>query len=277
MNSTQIVQMALSAVVRCNEQIDIFVLNNVLCGSHTKAVTNNNFHRIKTFGAGKAYSNRLWFYWLFQMIQQGLLLVDYEKSCYLKVTQKGKAVLNGTLEVNLITPKNCLLSFTRNGVKFEIEFELQDAIDWKGLTSQVGKEIYWNYKEAKKIDVNALIPPTTKNHGVVKSRFIEIIKRAYGVENEGDILIIPKKVDLDIYGNEVKALTDSFETCLEKLKKFIIAKGRYPELISTNEEAALRKWFREVSYGLIHIEPRQEAAFQQFTNEYPLTRKNNNN
>lgn len=272
MTHTQLAQMAISAVIRSKEQLDIFTLNNVLCGKETKAVKDNGFSTIKTFGAGKKYPTRVWHYLFIQMIQQDIFTIEYDNQCKLHVTTKGEQIIKGELEVSFIMPYIANLRFTRQGVICEVEFDIQDAIDWKALTALVGKDIYWNYQQERRVDVNSIIPTDIPNREAVKAKFLEIIQQAYKIPIEGDIMIYPKKVDMDIYGHEVLPLSGTFEECLDKLKQFVIKMKRYPQMHALTEETALRKWFREVGHGLIPTTPEQMSAFRAFIAEYPLNK-----
>lgn len=105
MTGTQLTQMALSAIMRTQEQLDLFSLNDVLCGRETKSIKQKGIDQIKTFGVGKAFSRRQWYYFLIQMLQQEVFVIDYTDSCFLKVTDKGQQVLKGLVEIKLIAPK----------------------------------------------------------------------------------------------------------------------------------------------------------------------------
>lgn len=270
MTGTQLTQMALSAIMRTQEQLDLFSLNDVLCGRETKLLKSKGIDKIKTFGAGKAFSRRQWYYFLIQMLQQEVFVIDYNDSCFLKVTDKGHQVLKGLIEIKLIAPTAAGLHFIRQGKSIDIDCEIQDAIDWRELTDRIGRIAYWNYKEEQRIDINTLIPKTIPQRSVVVSKFVDILRQAYNLSMDGDFIVIPKKVDLDMYGNEVKSLQLPFEECLARFKQFIVATNRYPKMNALSEEVALRKWFREVGHGLIYTTPEQMAQFRKITEEFPM-------
>jgi len=270
MTGTQLTQMALSAIMRTQEQLDLFSLNDVLCGRETKVLKSKGIDKIKTFGAGKAFSRRQWYYFLIQMLQQEVFVIDYNNSCFLKVTDKGQQVLKGLVEIKLIAPTAAGLHFTRQGKSIDINWEIQDAIDWRELTDRIGRIAYWNYKEEQRIDINTLIPPSTPQRSLVVAKFVDILRQAYALSMDGDFIVIPKKVDLDMYGNEVKPLQLPFEECLTRFKQFIVATNRYPKMNALSEEVALRKWFREVGHGLIYTTPEQMAQFRKLTEEFPM-------
>lgn len=52
MTNTQLTQMALSAILRCREQIDLFDLTSVLCGRSQRDIKKRGFDSIKTYGTG---------------------------------------------------------------------------------------------------------------------------------------------------------------------------------------------------------------------------------
>ena len=273
MTITQLTQMALSAILRCKEQIDIFELSSVLCGKSTKIIRQKGFDQIKTFGAGKIYSVQQWHYMFIQMVQQEFFVIDYETSCHLKVTEKGHQVLNGNLEVtNMITGRPAKSTFTKNGIMIQIDEDILEAIDWKKLLDNLNENIYWNYSAEKRLDVNSMIPNGTKERNKVKQRFLELAQQIYNLAIDGEEIIIPLKVDYDMYGNIVKALSLPFDECLERLRQFIETTGRYPQMKAVSEEAALRKWYREVGHGILEVTPEQKEKFNLFTEQYPMSK-----
>lgn len=103
-SGTLLAQKALSAVVRCKEKTGMSVLIDVLKGTRSAEVTENRFDQVKTFGAGGDVSAFGWMMFLQQMIQYGLLEIDYKDHSHLKVTDAGQSVLRGEREVRLVTP-----------------------------------------------------------------------------------------------------------------------------------------------------------------------------
>ena len=138
MTNTQLTQMALSAILRCREQIDLFDLTSVLCGRSQRDIKERGFDRIKTYGAGKAYSIRQWHYMLIQMIQQEYFIIDYEEQYHLKVTEKGQRVLKGEMEVSELkvgVPAHSI--FSKNNVKIQIDEDILEAVDWRKLLAEI--------------------------------------------------------------------------------------------------------------------------------------------
>ena len=273
MTNTQLTQMALSAILRCKEQINLFELSSVLCGKTTRAIKEKGFDQIKTFGAGSAYSGNQWHYMFIQMIQHEFFEIDYEDSYHLKVTDKGHQVLKGELVVTgIITGHPAKLTFKKNGVVIQIDEDIFDAVDWKALSDNLNECVYWNYIAEKRLDVNKIIPEGTKEREKVKRRYIELAQQVYNLSVEGEEIIIPLKVDYDMYGNVVHPLSLPFDECLGRLRQFIETTGRYPQMKALSEETALRKWYREVGHGILEVTPEQKDKFHKFTEQYPMSK-----
>jgi len=96
-----LVQKALSAIVRTNQQIGVEMLIAILRGSSRTDVMERNFHLIKTYGAGRDLSYIAWKEYIYQMIQLGFIEVDYIHSAHLKVTPLGAKVLYGKMTAQL--------------------------------------------------------------------------------------------------------------------------------------------------------------------------------
>lgn len=269
MTNTQLTQMALSAILRCKEQIDFFELSNVLCGRATRVIRQKGFDQIKTFGAGKDYTVRQWQYMFIQMIQQEFFEIDYEESYHLKVTEKGFQVLKGELVVKgIITNRPTKSTFKKNGALIQIDEDILEAVNWKKLLNDLNEYIYWNYKAEKRLDVNTIVPQGTKEREKVKQRFLELAQQVYNLSIEGEVIIIPQKVDYDMYGNVVQPLTQPFDECLERLRQFIETTGRYPQMKAVSDEVALRKWYREVGHEILEVTPEQKEKFNKFKEQY---------
>lgn len=88
-----IVQKALSAVMRLNEQVGVTMLINVLRGSQNQELLNKGYHRIKTYGKGTEFSFDEWRQYITQMLNNGWLEIAYDENSVLKLTSSGKDVL----------------------------------------------------------------------------------------------------------------------------------------------------------------------------------------
>jgi ATP-dependent DNA helicase RecQ len=101
-DGTEIARKALSALTRMNEKAGTHLLINVLRGSHHADVLENGYDKIKTFGAGSDLSFDAWKAYLMQFIQTGMLEIAYDENCVLHITEYGKMVLQGKLQVQVV-------------------------------------------------------------------------------------------------------------------------------------------------------------------------------
>lgn len=90
-----LVQKALSAIIRTEERVGIRMLIDILRGSGRMEVRQQNYHRLKTYGAGRDLPYPVWKEYIYQMLQLGFIEIDYLNNQQLKVTVLGKKVLYG--------------------------------------------------------------------------------------------------------------------------------------------------------------------------------------
>ncbi|MBP7514708.1 MAG: DNA helicase RecQ [Flavobacteriales bacterium] len=163
-SGTLLAQKALSAVVRCKELLGMSVLIDVLKGTRSAEVTENRFDTVKTFGAGGDVSAFGWMMFLQQMIQYGLLEIDYKAHYHLKVTDAGQAVLRGEREVRLVTPDTIKERQERtkkqaaapptepsSGVSADLLQRLKDLR--KVIAKEIAKPAYIVFSDATLIDM----------------------------------------------------------------------------------------------------------------------------
>lgn len=102
-DGTIIVQKALSAIARSEQQIGTGILVDILRGNMSSEVTERGYHRLKTFGAGREVLPRDWHDYLLQMLQLGYFEIAYNENNHLKITQSGTDVLFGRARALLVT------------------------------------------------------------------------------------------------------------------------------------------------------------------------------
>ena len=102
-DGTIIVQKALSAIARSEQQIGTGILVDILRENMSSEVTERGYHRLKTFGAGREVPARDWHDYLLQMLQLGYFEIAYNENNHLKITQSGTDVLFGRARALLVT------------------------------------------------------------------------------------------------------------------------------------------------------------------------------
>lgn len=92
-DGTRYVQMALSAITRANEQVGFTTTIDILRGNATREILEHDYSQFPTFGVGRELSFRDWHDYLLQMLQMGLIELDYKENRHIHVTDLGKSVL----------------------------------------------------------------------------------------------------------------------------------------------------------------------------------------
>lgn len=105
-DGTVIAQKALSAVLRCGEQVGVQLLADILRGSYRAEVREGGYEKIKTFGAGRDIPRVHWLQYIVQLTNVGALSIDYTRGARLSMTDQGRAILRGEAPVRLTEPRD---------------------------------------------------------------------------------------------------------------------------------------------------------------------------
>ena len=100
-DGTKYVQMALSAAKRCNEEIRVSTIVEILKGMRSPSIVKHGYDQLKTFGVGHDVSVNDWNDYLLQMIQMGYIEIAYNDGNKVKVTEIGEDVLYGRKKAEL--------------------------------------------------------------------------------------------------------------------------------------------------------------------------------
>ena len=103
-DGTVIAQKILSCVFRIEERFGIHYVIDILRGSRTQQILQNNHETLSTYGIGKEYSKKQWHSFTRELIQLEYLKLEDDRFPVLKLTPKAHEVLRGKETVLLTKP-----------------------------------------------------------------------------------------------------------------------------------------------------------------------------
>ena len=92
-DGTILVQKALSAIMRTQQQVGFKLLIDILRGASNQEVYQKGYHLIKTYGCGRDVQFKDWQDYLLQMLHLGYIEIDYKDNSHIKITSQGEDVL----------------------------------------------------------------------------------------------------------------------------------------------------------------------------------------
>ncbi len=100
-DGTSLAQKAMSVCVRSGLETKLIDIVDILRASYRQEIRDNQWDKIKTFGAGRDLARAEWIHYLTQMINLGLFEIDYTRGSKLNLTPLSNEVLYGTKKVTL--------------------------------------------------------------------------------------------------------------------------------------------------------------------------------
>jgi len=141
-------QKVLSAIYRCGQSIGLEMIIDVLRGSHKAEIRNRGLDKIKTFGAGREIDRLTWKNYIIQMINKGIVGIDYTKGSSLTWTPLSTAVLKGEKSIKLA-------DFVPSEKKTKIK--KQPSLNLKVDMSLLGRLKAWRLSQAREKSVPAYV------------------------------------------------------------------------------------------------------------------------
>ena len=233
-DGTVLAQKALSAMLRSNEEVGLALLIDVLRGSRRSEVVRRNLHMIKTYGSGKDLSSIQWRSYLNQLLNQGIIRMDYADSFSLKTTPLSTDVLKGKKPVELTEAgtfeKKKLPRFKKRTKTEDFKQDLMDKLKaWRLQKARLlGIPPYTIFHDSS-LEALASTIPTLKSDLLSLHGFGEIKVEKYGDEI---LVLVQNYVDNQTHLKKVRG-----QTHYETFKLY--QDGKSVEDIAKNRELSI--------------------------------------
>jgi len=188
-DGTTYAQMALSGIIRTHEHIGLNLLIDILRGSSKQEVRQSNYDKIKTFGVGHEIPFTHWKHYITQMINQGIISIDFTDYNRLKTTPLSTDVLHNKSKIELA--KYIAPSDRKKVVIQKIKFDDSDAD-----TVLLGKLKSWRRAKANALNIPAFVILHDKSLRQIASILPDSEAKLLSVEGIGN-------AKLNKYGKEI--------------------------------------------------------------------------
>ena len=167
---------------------------------------------------------------------------------------------------------------TIQGTKYEIDLDIWKSIEWRKVLKVITEKAYWNYQGPLEINLNDYVAPFIKHSDRIIAMLCHLLKEGYrmNVDEQTGVVTVPQKRDYDKNGQLVELPSGSFFEILSRFRLFVIQNKHYPFMDGDHDEIALRKWYREISHGLVPITDEQKILFDNLSVEFAEMPKHRN-
>ncbi len=135
-------KMAISGILRSGQSITQSLLVDLLRGSYKYEVKQLGLDKLKTYGVGREVPQRHWVFYVNQMINQGILSIDFSDSSRLKTTPLSHEVLKDEFKVELAQFVDL--------AKKKVEKPVKNAVDISAYNEELFSQLKsWRLRIAK--------------------------------------------------------------------------------------------------------------------------------
>ncbi|MBT8233760.1 MAG: DNA helicase RecQ [Saprospiraceae bacterium] len=197
-DGTRYAQMALSGIIRTHQHVGINLLIDILRGSSKQEVRQGNYDKIKTFGVGREVPFIHWKHYITQMINQGIIAIDFTDYSRLKITPLSQNVLQGKTKIELakfVSPEE-----RKKPIIQKIKFDDSDAD-----VVLLDKLKQWRRAKANKMNAPAFVILHDKSLRQIASVLPDSEMKLLSIEGIG-------KAKMTKYGKEILELVASHST-----------------------------------------------------------------
>ncbi len=169
-------QKAMSAILRTDSNIGMYMCIDILRGSARSDIAQAGYQMIKTYGAGRDLSQAEWHFYMLQMLQLGLIDIDYSRGKKLSVTDYGREVLRGASKVEFTKYEALTSSLSRskktsirNAREAGTEKRLLAALKAVRLNEarKIGMPAYLVFSDATLAELAHVQPITLEQFGLI--------------------------------------------------------------------------------------------------------------